>query len=69
MATSLTTLNAQTAQTVQNWAKSFGYSNISQAMYFGMYTVFPHIVCALEQFSHLNSFRTFMCCDLWSYVL
>ena len=27
------------------------------------YTVFPHIVSALEKFPPLNSFRTFMYCD------
>ena len=27
-------------------------------------TVFPHLVSALEYFSLLNSFRTFMYCDL-----
>ena len=32
-------------------------------------TVFPHTVSALEYFPPLNSFRTFMYCDLWSYVL
>ena len=32
-------------------------------------TVFPYIVSALEKFSPLNSFRTFMYCDLWPYVL
>jgi hypothetical protein len=29
------------------------------------YTVIPHIVSALEYFPPLNSFRTFMYCDLW----
>ena len=33
------------------------------------YTVFPHIVSALDYFPPLNSVRTFMYCDLWSYVL
>ena len=28
-------------------------------------TVFSHIVSALEQFPPLNSFHTFMYCDLW----
>ena len=31
-------------------------------------TVFPHIVSALEYFPPLNSFRTFMYCNLWPYV-
>ena len=30
-----------------------------------IYTVLPHIVSALEQFPPLNSFCTFMYCDLW----
>ena len=29
------------------------------------YTVLPHIVSTLEKFPPLNSFRTFMYCDLW----
>ena len=33
------------------------------------FTVFPHIVSALEYFPPLNSFCTFMYCDLWPYVL
>ena len=32
-------------------------------------TVFPHIVSTLEYFPPLNSFGTFMYCDLWPYVL
>ena len=34
-----------------------------------MHTVFPHIVSVLEWFPPLNSFRTFMYCDPWPYVL
>ena len=30
---------------------------------FDVHTVFPYMVSALEQFPHLNSFRTFMYCD------
>ena len=33
------------------------------------HTVFPHIGSALVWFPPLNSFRTFMYCDLWPYVL
>ena len=32
-------------------------------------TVFPHIVSIHEKFPPLNSFRTFMYCDLCPYVL
>ena len=31
--------------------------------------IFPHLVSALELFPPSNSFRTFMYCDLWPYLL
>jgi hypothetical protein len=34
-----------------------------------LFTVFPHIVSALEYFPPLNTFPTFMYCDFWPYEL
>ena len=48
----------------------FAFKNTKQYSKYGsLLTVFPHIVSALEYCPSLNTFRPFMYCDLWPYVL